>query len=70
MMRLKARILGLEAGGKFVAVLNKEDAEDIGVSSLERIRVTKDNRECIAIVNTTTKLIERGMIGVYEEVRA
>jgi len=69
LMRLKARILGLEAGGKFVAVLNKEDAEDIGVSSLERIRVTKGNRECIAIVNTTTKLIERGMIGVYEEVR-
>jgi len=68
-MRLKARILGLEAGGKFVVVLNKEDAEDIGVSSLERIRVMKDNRECIAIVNTTTKLIERGMIGVYEEVR-
>jgi len=69
LMRLKARILGLEAGGKFVVVLNKEDAEDIGVSSLERIRVMKDNRECIAIVNTTTKLIERGMIGVYEEVR-
>ncbi len=69
MMRLKAKILGLEAGGKFVAVLNKEDAEDIGVSSLERIRVMKGNRECIAIVNTTTKLIERGMIGVYEEVR-
>ncbi|RJS85236.1 AMP phosphorylase [Candidatus Bathyarchaeota archaeon] len=69
-MKLKARILGLEAGGKLVALLNREDAEDLGVSSLERVRIAKNNREAIAIVNTATKLIERGTIGIYEEVRA
>ena len=69
-MRLKAKILGLEAGGKLVALLNKEDAEDLGISSLERVRIVRDNREAIAIVNTATKLIERGTIGIYEEVRA
>ena len=68
-MKLKAKILGLEAGGKSVVVLNKEDAEDLSVSSLERVRIVKDNKESIAIVNTATKLIERGTIGVYEEVR-
>jgi len=68
-MKLKARILGLEAGGKSVVVLNKEDAEDLSVSSLERVRIMKDNKESIAIVNTATKIIERGTIGVYEEVR-
>jgi len=69
LMRLRARILGLEAGGKSVVVLNKEDAEDLGVSSLERVRISRDGRESIAIVNTATKLIERGTVGVYEEVR-
>jgi len=69
-VKLKARILGLEAGGKLVALLNREDAEDLGVSSLERVRIAKNNREAIAIVNTATKLIERGTIGIYEEVRA
>jgi len=68
-MKLKAKILGLEAGGKSVVVLNKEDAEDLSVSSLERVRIVKDNKESIAIVNTATKLIERGTIGLYEEVR-
>jgi len=68
-MKLKARILGLEAGGKSVVVLNKEDAEDLSVASLERVRITKDNKESIAIVNTATKLIDRGTIGIYEEVR-
>ncbi|HIE18208.1 TPA: thymidine phosphorylase, partial [Candidatus Bathyarchaeota archaeon] len=68
-MKLKAKILGLEAGGKSVVVLNKEDAEDLSVSSLERVRIVKDNKESIAIVNTATKLIEKGTIGLYEEVR-
>jgi len=68
-MKLRARILGLEAGGKSVVVLNKEDAEDLNVSSLERVRLSKDNKEAIAIVNTATKLIEKGTVGVYEEVR-
>ena len=69
-MKLKAKILGLEAGGKLVALLNKEDAEDLGISSLERVRIARGNKEAIAIVNTATKLIERGTIGIYEEVRA
>jgi len=69
-MKLKAKILGLEAGGKLVALLNKEDAEDLGVSSLERVRIARGSREATAIVNTATKLIERGTIGIYEEVRA
>ena len=68
-MELKARFLGLEAGGKSVVVLNKEDAEDLGVSGLGRVRLRLGERELIAIVNTTTKLIGEGEIGVYEEVR-
>ena len=68
-MRLKAAFLGLEAGGKSVVVLNKGDAEDMGVLSLERVRVGFDGKELTAIVNTTTGLLESGSIGVYEEVR-
>ncbi len=68
-MNLKVKFLGLEAGGKSVVVLNKEDAEDLGISSLGRVRVRFNGRELTAIVNTTTKLISRGVIGVYEEIR-
>ncbi|RJS75995.1 AMP phosphorylase [Candidatus Bathyarchaeota archaeon] len=68
-MNLRAKILGLEAGGKFVVVLNREDAEDLTVSSLERVRMKKNGKEVIAIVNTTAKLIEKGTVGIYEEVK-
>jgi AMP phosphorylase len=52
-----------------VVVLNREDAEDLSVSSLERVRIRKDGKEIVAIVNTATRLIEKGAIGVYEEVK-
>ena len=68
-MKLRVKFLGLEAGGKSVVVLNREDAEDLGVSSLGRVRIVKKNKDIIAIVNTATKRIPRGTIGVYEEVR-
>lgn len=68
-MELRTKFLGLEAGGKSVVVLNKEDAEDLGVSSLGRVRLKFGEKELTAIVNTTTKLISEGEIGVYEEVR-
>ena len=68
-MRFKVRFLGLEAGGKSVIILNKEDAEDLGVSSLGRVRVGFGDREVTAIVNTATKLIEEGTVIIYEEVR-
>ena len=68
-MNLSARLLGLEAGGKSVVVLNREDAEDLSVSSLDRVRIGKDGKEVIAIVNTATHLIGKGTVGVYEEIR-
>jgi AMP phosphorylase len=68
-MKLKAKFLGLEAGGKSVVVLNREDAEDLSVSSLDRVRIRGDGKEIVAIVNTATKLIEKGTVGIYEEVK-
>jgi len=68
-MKLNVKFLGLEAGGKSVVVLNREDAEDLSISSLGRVRIRNDGKEVIAIVNTATKLIEKGTIGLYEEVK-
>ncbi len=68
-MNLKVKTLGLEAGGKFIVVLNRDDAEDLSVSSLERVRIRSLDNEVIAIVNITTRLIEKGIVGIFEEVK-
>ena len=59
----------MEAGGKPIVVLNKNDAEDLGIKSSDRVSLQTRKRKLTAIVNITTKLIKRGWIGVYEEVR-
>lgn len=67
-MKLKVKFLGLEAGGKPIVVLNKDDVEDLGIHSLARLRLQFGKKELTAIVNTTTKAVPKGTMGVYEEV--
>ena len=66
-MKLKVKLLGLEAGSKLV-VLNEEDAYDLGVPCLGRVRVRFNEMELTAIVNTATKLLGEGILGVSEAI--
>jgi len=68
-MKFKTKLLYLEAGWSPVVILSVEDAENLGVSSLGRVRIRYEGREIIAIVNTTTELTEEGIVGVNEEVK-
>lgn len=68
-LRMTARLLTLDAGGKRIVVLNESDAKELGVRSLDRVRILADSHELRAIVNTTPKLIREGELGVYLEVQ-
>ena len=68
-IKLKTKIIGLETGGKPIVIMNKEDAEDLGARSLGRVRIEYRGNEITAIVNTTSKVIGRGHIGISEEVK-
>ncbi len=68
-MKLKVKCLDLEAGGKTIAILNKDDALDLGVHPLDRIAITKGKKKITVVVNDTTQLVKKGEIVVYNEVR-
>jgi len=68
-MILKAKILGMEAGGKPIAVLNKEDADDLGIKSGGRIKIQFGKKDVTAIVNITTKVVPKNFLGIYEEIK-
>jgi len=68
-MRLRTKILGLEAGGKPIVVLNKDDADDLGIDSLGRVSLQYNKKSLTAIVNVTTKVVLHGVIGVFDEVK-
>jgi len=67
-MRLRAKLLGLETGGKPIVLMNKEDAEDLGIRSLARVVIKFDKKQLTGIVNIATKIVPKGMIGISEEV--
>lgn len=67
-MKLKVKILGMNAGDRAIAVMNEDDAEDLGIRSLGRVLIKHGDKKTIAILNTTTKIVNRGEVGVFDEI--
>jgi len=69
-MKLKSKILHIEAGN-FVVVINEEDAKEMGICLIDRVEIYSDNckNKLNAIPNFTKIYLNKGEIGIYEEVR-
>lgn len=52
-----------------MVMLNRQDAESLGIRSLSRIKVRSNGKELVAIVNLSDKIVKAGELGVSEEVR-
>ncbi|MFH1473924.1 MAG: AMP phosphorylase [Candidatus Aenigmatarchaeota archaeon] len=67
-MKLIARPIDLEVGGKYVVILNKEDADYLGVRALDRVCLTLNGKQMAAIVDITTKFTIKGEIVTNDDV--
>ncbi len=65
-MKMRIKILPIETG-KPVAIVNKIDAEKIGVNPLERIRIISPKKEIVVIVDTSFSFVREGEIGISQE---
>jgi len=66
-MKLKARILEIQAGGRSIAILDDETASFLGVHSSDRIRIAYGKQQVIAIANVASSF-PRNYVGLYEEI--
>ncbi len=66
--KLKAKTIDLSTGKAKVAVMNKEDAEDMDIHGMDRIKVIVDGKESIAVVDLTDSFVEPGTIGLFSEI--
>ncbi len=66
-MKLKAKILGYQAGGKHIVIIDDEIAEKLDIRSLDRVKIKYGDKEIAAIVNVA-KFLPGDIIGVYDEV--
>jgi AMP phosphorylase len=67
-MLLRTKFLQLEAD-KPIAILNSEDAAELGIRPMERVEISFKGKKLVAIVNIAKKIIQEGEIGLYEEIQ-
>ncbi|MFW6025262.1 MAG: thymidine phosphorylase [Candidatus Woesearchaeota archaeon] len=68
---MEMKIKRIEAKtGNLISMLNKNDAEKIGVFSGERLEITSNNKEFITIVDITSdnEIVSEGELGLFEDV--
>jgi len=66
-MKLKVRLLEIQAGGRSIAILDDETASFLGVHSSDRVRISVGNQQVIAIVNVAANY-PPNYVGLYDEV--
>ncbi|MFO8109478.1 MAG: thymidine phosphorylase, partial [Thermoplasmata archaeon] len=66
-MKLKAKKIDLEAG-EMTVVLNKRNAEKLGMRSQGRVKVSIADKKIIALVETSSTLVKEDEIGVLHKV--
>ena len=65
---MKVRILDISTGGIKVVVLNDEDASKLNLYALDRIRIRKDKKSVVAILDISDGMVRKGELGVFKEV--
>jgi len=68
-MKLVTKCIGLEAFGKSVVILHVDDAAELGTRSSGRVRIRHHRKELTAIINTTDRVVTKGEVGIFEEVK-
>jgi len=69
-MKLKVNDLDISTGGTLIAIMNSQDARQLDIRALDRIKITYMGRTETVIVNIseTSKTVHSGEIGLVEEV--
>jgi len=66
-MKLKVKLLDIQAGGRRIVILDDETASILGVHSSDRVKIDYKNKQVIAIVNTASNF-PHNYIGIYKEI--
>lgn len=65
---LKVKCVDVEVGGKNVVVLNRADAKEMDITSMDRVSLSTDGKEIAALVDLTETYVPRGEVGAFFEV--
>ena len=68
-MKLKVKDVDLSTGGPLIVILNQEDAQQLDLHPLDKVKLSKDGKHIIAGIDVSyNKGGRKGEIGLFEEV--
>ena len=68
MLKLKAKILDIEAG-RAVVLLNRDDAAELSVHMSDRVKVICGKKSRTAIIDLSEKGVKKGELGLFDEIK-
>ncbi len=66
MLKLKVRLVDIESGGKSVALVNKDDAAELGVHTTDRVNIERDAKKQTFMVEVTKNMMRPGELGLLD----
>ena len=67
-MKFRVKIHAIETG-KPIVVLNEDDAKELGVYVSDRVEISFDGRNSIALIDVTSSFVGEGKVGIFKEVK-
>ncbi len=64
----KPKCIDVSTTGLKIAVMNKEDAEEMDLNGMDRIGITAGDKECTAVLDLTEEFVKKGEIGLFKEI--
>lgn len=67
-MKFKAKPISMETGRRTVVIINKQDADALGLHPSDRVKLKHENKELIAMVDITSKITLPGEVVTSDDV--
>lgn len=69
MFTAKTKIIDIHEGENLEVLINEQDAREEGITSMDKVSLVYDNKEFVFDVGLSSHLVQRGEVGIFEDIR-
>ncbi|MFA7298809.1 MAG: thymidine phosphorylase [Candidatus Absconditabacterales bacterium] len=69
MFTAKTKIIDIHEGENLEVLINEQDAWEEGITSMDKVSLIYDNKEFVFDVSLSSHLVQRGEVGIFEDIR-
>lgn len=65
----RTKIIDIHEGEDLIVLINEQDAWEYGITSMDKASIIYDDKEFVFDVSLTSRFVQRGEIGIYEDIQ-